>query len=178
MECEICGREIYGKTFRAVVDGAKLLVCSECAQFASSSWKPETRKPTPPVQKNLPPTIRPQIVRRPSPTASMDEVELVEDYSQRVRKGRERLSLTHEELSRKIGERVSVLQKLETGKMTPDQALAKKLEHTLKIKLLEAPLKITSVDKSYVKNNYGLTLGDIVIIQKPKSDVEEEERGQ
>jgi len=47
----------------------------------------------------------------------------------------------------------SVLQKLETGKMTPDQTLIKKLEHTLKIKLLETPPRISSIDKAYAKNN-------------------------
>lgn len=121
---------------------------------------------------------RPQIIRRHSNISAMEEMELVEDYSQRIRKGRERLDLTHEELSRKIGERISVLQKLETGKMTPDQTLSKKLEQTLKIKLLETPPKISGVDKTYAKSNYDLTLGDVVIIQKPKSDVEEEERRQ
>ena len=178
MECEICGREIYGKTYRAVVDGAKLLVCSDCAQFASSSWKPEPKKTSPVVKNILSSTHPPQITRRPSQIAMMNEPELVEDYSQRVRKGRERLSLTHEELSRKIGERVSVLQKLETGKMTPDQTLVKKLQHTLKIKLLETPPKISSADKTYAKNSDDLTLGDVVIIQKLKSNVEEEERKQ
>jgi len=43
------------------------------------------------------------------------------------------MSLTHDALSRTIGAKVSVLQKLETGKMVPDRDLAKRLEHTLKI---------------------------------------------
>ena len=178
MECEICGREIYGKTYRGVVDGAKLLVCSDCAQFSSSSWKPESKKPTQQTNRTQIPTSRPQIVNRPAFITPIDTMELVEDYSQRIRKGRERLNLTHEELSRKLGERVSVLQKMETGKMTPDQTLTKKLEYTLKIKLLETSPKMSDAEKSYVKSNYDLTLGDVVIIQKQKSDAEEDERKQ
>jgi len=178
MECEICGKEIFGKAYRSIVDGAKLLVCSECAQFASSSWRPESKKATPPPKKIPRPMAQPPIARRQSQMTNMEELELVEDYGQRIRRGREKLNLTHEDLSRKIGERVSVLQKLETGKMIPDQALAKKLEHSLKIKLLEPPPKMSGIDKTFVKSPYDLTLGDVVIVQKKKADVEEEERGQ
>jgi len=181
MECEICGKEIYGKAYRSIVDGAKLLVCSECAQFASSSWRPESKKSTPTLRKTPRPMAQLSIARTHPQKATLEELELVEDYGQRIRRGRERLNLTHEDLSRKIGERVSVLQKLETEKMIPDQALAKKLENSLRIKLLEPPPKISEIDKTFVKSPYDLTLGDVVVVQKKKmetADVEEEERGQ
>ena len=182
MECEICGKEIYGRAYRSIVDGAKLLVCSECSQFASASWRPESKKQTP-IPRQIPPRPMPQfqVPRRQPPTRVMEELELVEDYGQRIRRGREKQSLTHEELSRKIGERISVLQKLETGKMVPDRALAKKLENSLKVKLLEPPLKISDADKTFAKSAQDLTLGDIVVVQQKKpanADVEEEERGQ
>ena len=177
MECEICGREIYGKPNRSIVEGAKLILCSECAQFASSSWKPEFRQPKPMISKAKNPLMYPQNIRKPSQASR--ELELVEDYSQRIRKGREKLNLSHEELSRKIGERVSVLQKLETGKMIPDNALVKKLENILRIKLLEQLPKTIDEEKSYLKGSHDLTLGDIAIIQKPKTeDTEEAERKQ
>ena len=44
--------------------------------------------------------------------------------------------LTHEELGKKINEKASVLRNLEVGKMAPNNQLASKLEHMLKIKLL------------------------------------------
>ena len=184
MECEICGREIYGKAYRSIVDGAKLLVCSECSQFASSSWKPESKKPAPIPRQTPPrPMPQPQVPRRQPQMRVAEELELVEGYGQRIRRGREKLNLTHEELNRKIGERISVLQKLETEKLVPDQALAKKLESSLKIKLFEPPLKISEEDKAFVKNAQDLTLGDIVVVQQQKkksenADVEEEERVQ
>ena len=181
MECEVCGKEIYGKAYRSIIDGAKLIVCSECSQFASSSWKPESKKPASASKKISKLTPSAPITRRQLMPKNKDIIvnglELIEDYSQKIRKGREQLNLTHEILSRKIGERVSVLQKLETGKMIPNLALVKKLENTLKVKLLETLPEITTSDKVITKNKYDLTLGDVVIIQKSKkTNLEEEER--
>lgn len=64
------------------------------------------------------------------------ELELVNDFPKQIKRAREKLQLTHEDLGRQIGEKVSLLQKIEIGKMVPDQVLAKKLEHILRIKLL------------------------------------------
>ena len=98
-----------------------------------------------------------------------DSLELIDDYSVRVRQARERLGLTHEDLGKKIGEKVSVLKKVETGKMVPDNVLARKLEHALQIKLL-VPAEALEVkaSKSIVTSKppqRGLTLGDIVQIK-------------
>jgi putative transcription factor len=71
-----------------------------------------------------------------------------------------------------IGTKISILRKLETGKMVPDQALAKKLERFLKITLLHTPSKTLTIEKDFVKKASTLTLGDVVIIQK--RGVEEE----
>jgi putative transcription factor len=90
----------------------------------------------------------------------------VEGYGKRIRRGREKLGFTHEELSRKIGEKISLLQKLETEKMTPDLALAKKLENTLRIKILGAPTKAQVGDEVNAHKPTDLTLGDVVVVQK------------
>ena len=71
-----------------------------------------------------------------------------------------------------IGTKISILRKLETGKMVPDQALAKKLERFLKIILLHTPSETLTIEKDLVKKASTLTLGDVVIIQK--RGVEEE----
>lgn len=102
-------------------------------------------------------------------------LELVDDFNLRVRQAREKLGLSHEDLGRKIGERVSVLRKIESKKMFPDDKLAQKLEHALKVKLL-APLQEPKVPSAGLSLPREATLGDVVRLRKKKTE-ENEERG-
>jgi putative transcription factor len=102
-----------------------------------------------------------------------EEVELVKDFSSRVRQGREKMELSHEDLGKKIGEKVSVLRKIESGKMAPDHKLAAKLEHTLKIKLL-VPLSEPKTSSTRLSTLRKVTLGDVVSVKKKKTEVTEE----
>ncbi len=162
MECEVCGRQIFGRALNIVIDGAKLVACTDCAQFSISApqifrkEKAEVKKTTASA-----PRVRRQPARMDETSLIGDDLELVENYGFLVRKAREKMSLTHDELSRKVGAKVSVLQKLETGKMVPDQDLAKRLERTLKIKLLQLASRI-SVEEKFTGKPSELTLGDVV----------------
>jgi len=98
----------------------------------------------------------------------LPEIEVVENYPALIRKAREKQRLGHAELGKQIGEKISVLQKLETGRLIPDQMLAKKLEHALRIKLL-APLAEPQV--KLVPQPQDLTFGDVVKIRKKESGV-------
>jgi uncharacterized protein (TIGR00270 family) len=91
---------------------------------------------------------------------------IVEGYGKRIRRGREKLGLTHKELSRKIGVKISLLQKLEMEKMTPELALAKKLESNLKIIILESPTTAQVGEEVLTHKPTALTLGDVVVVQK------------
>jgi putative transcription factor len=94
----------------------------------------------------------------------------VEDYDVRVRQAREKMGLTHEELGKKINEKVSVLKKIETRKIKPDDRLAAKLEHALKIKLL-VPASEEKTPKAASKpSSRSLTLGDLVQFDKGKAE--------
>ena len=76
------------------------------------------------------------------------------------------LVLTHEELGKKINEKASVLRNLEAGKMAPNNQLASKLEHMLKIKLL-VPISEEKVPPPTSKSaNQELTLGDLIEIEE------------
>ncbi len=68
-------------------------------------------------------------------------------------------------LVKKIYEKVSVINRIESGKMVPDIKLAKKLEKILNITLIE---KISDMELEDFKNvsSGGPTLGDIVKIKK------------
>ena len=166
MECEVCGRRIYGSSRDVTIDGAKLTVCSECASFYSSSWKLE--------QRTRLITSRPNIERRlpsskPKQLVIAEEMELAEDYSRRIRQAREKLGLSQKDLGKILSEKASFLQKLETSKAVPDEKLIKKLENTLKIKLL-APPPSTILSKGLLSQKpHELTLGDMAYFRKKKA---------
>ncbi len=166
MDCEICGREIYGRGRDVVIDGAKLLACFDCAKSYVSTPQPPKQQITTSKKTYSPPKIPPLPPRqtpRREPVIRGD-LELVEDYRSVIRKARESMGLTHDALSRKVGERISVLQKLESGKMIPDQALTRKLEHALKVELLQLPPKVSPGE--FKGKHLEPTLGDIVSIQR------------
>ena len=168
MECEICGKPIEGKPIRTKIDGSVLEVCKECSkygrvqrdtplerQFVSRNKKGNPQKKNKPQSKqNL------QRMRRHEP---MDE--LVEDFNIIVRKARESRGWTREELGAKIYEKVSVINRIESGKMEPDVKLAKKLEKTLNITLIE---KYDDMDLDAFKSAASgpNTLGSIVKIKR------------
>jgi putative transcription factor len=172
MQCEVCGNDIYGKTIRAIIDGVKLFVCSDCAQHSSSSWKQDTSKSVLTIKPLSSLTKSPSSYERKTPSRFPQALDLVEDFGQRIRVGRMKQNLSHEDLSRMIGTKISVLRKLETGKMVPDQSLAKKVERFLKINLLQVPAESSTIEKDFIKKTSDLTLGDVVTIQK--RGVEEE----
>jgi len=165
MDCEVCGSQIFGRAYSVVIDSAKLLVCSECSKSNSSRrrYAPEKQKAS---TKRVTP-VSPRMRVQPSQQRLMfDDSVVVEGYGKRIRRGREKLGLTHEELSRKIGEKISLLQKLEMEKMTPELALAKKLESNLKIKILGSPTTAQVGEEVSAHKPTALTLGDVVVVQK------------
>ena len=71
------------------------------------------------------------------------------------------MELSHEDLGRKIREKVSLIRKIESGKMIPDLAVAEKLEHALKIKL-RVPASEPKVQPAISSKPLGTTLGDLI----------------
>jgi putative transcription factor len=175
LRCEVCGRKIHGKPIRAVIEGAKLTVCSECSKHGTIIWEEEAKQPL--TLKPKPKTTQSQILKaqavRKTQTVLESTLELVDDYDVKVRQARERLGLTHEELGKRINEKVSVLKKVETRKIKPDDKLAAKLEHALRIKLLvPASTEKVSTVVAFKQPSRGLTLGDIIQFDKDKSRTE------
>jgi len=169
MRCEVCGHKIREAPMRVVIEGAKLTVCTECSKHGKSTWE-EPAKPAVFPQMHVmtsqgAPIPGPIQIRKRVITARVDtSQEVVQDYAEIIRQAREKAGLSHEDLGKKINEKESVLRKIETGKMSPNDLLISKLEHTLKIKLLiqvaeeKIPLpKATSRE---------FTLGDAVKIGK------------
>ena len=157
MICELCGRDVP-RLRKVVIEGVILNVCDECAKFGKEIRDGEI----PSEVKYVPPeVIRERIERKKKRKyRDIDEEEvLVEDYPERIRKAREKLGMTQEELAKKILEKKTVISKLERGEMHPDEKLIKKLEKALGIKLTE---KVTTTYRKEEKKVRGLTIGDLI----------------
>ncbi|MBN2110301.1 MAG: TIGR00270 family protein [Methanosarcinaceae archaeon] len=159
MQCEICGADIRGPSFKIIIDGSELIVCGRCSQHGKNVDKrtPVSRKiaPTAPVGQRR---------RKPKPKgfeAFSDE--LVADYASVIKEAREKKQLTHDELAHHIKEKASLIKKLERGEIVPEEDVRKKLERELDIKLTE---RSSEDDWGGERLNKGTTLGDIVTIKR------------
>jgi putative transcription factor len=113
------------------------------------------------------------LAAKKKPVKIEETLEIVEDFGSRVRRAREEFGLSQEDLGRKLNEKVSILRKIESGKMTPDHRLAEKLEHALKIKLL-VPFSEPKVSPRVLSRPPETTLGDIANLKKGKMEASEE----
>ena len=146
-----------------------MIVCGNCVKLSSASWE----LPPPQRVKRLVKPSSPRVIVKRQPPEPTQELELVDNFSLRVRQGREKLGLSHKDLGRKIGEKVSVLRKIESGKMIPDHKLASKLEHTLRVKLLVS-LSKPKVPSTHLLQPREVTLGEVAHVKKRKTEVNEE----
>lgn len=152
-----------------MIEGAKMVVCGECARLGTPYVEVKPRRPA----KGFVKPVRRKV--KALPTVVEASLELKDDYSLLVRRARERLGLSHEDLGRKIGEKVSVLRKIETGKMVPDNRLATKLEHALHIRLLVPASQPKAAPKTILPPRRGVTLGEVAEVRKRRES--EGERG-
>lgn len=173
MRCEVCGRKIFGKPNKVVIEGAKLTVCDECAKHGKTTWEELTPKAIPLKTRATPKPLKIQSRNAPDTTIEQS-VELMEGFYAKIRQAREKLGFSHEELGRRLNEKVSLLRKIEMGKMTPDNTLATKLERALKIKLL-VPASAEKASSTAIPKTVSreLTLGDLIQLGK-KGDGKEE----
>ncbi|MBS7637418.1 TIGR00270 family protein, partial [Candidatus Bathyarchaeota archaeon] len=126
-------------------------------------WSPTPPKPPPKVRGSA------------GDLSKLEDITLVEDYGRRIREARERMNMTVEELARRIGEKESVVKKLEKEELVPSEALVQKLRRALRVELLvkeEGGFKISSS-----KPLEGRRLGDLLKIKEEGAEEIEEERG-
>ena len=161
MFCEICGREVVGKPGRALVEGATLIVCQQCSKLGTAlpgfPDRPARRPVIAPSHTHAP------IERLPK---AVEESDLLEDYSRIVKEAREKLGLSQHDLAFKAKEKLTVIQKIEIGKMLPTMRLTKELEHILRIRLL-APrdeIEIPAPPRRAAPAP-SMTLGDIALVR-------------
>lgn len=121
LSCEVCGAPLRGSPASIEIDGAVMRVCAKCATRGRRLAEPVKTVPH---------------LRTPGAHPVEEEYELEPDYGTRVRRAREGLGLSQEELGRRMNVKTSVVSHVESEKLRPDGILIKKLEHELKIDLV------------------------------------------
>jgi putative transcription factor len=111
---------------KVLVEGNLLTVCKTC----SKRGRPPNNQPN--IQKSF---VRPKKIIKPNKITFDDSTILVNDFSEVIRKSRMIKGLTHEQLGILIKERASLLRKIESGSLKPDEELTKKLERFFRINL-------------------------------------------
>ncbi len=149
-----------------------MITCSECAKLGSGIWVIKSERRTKRIAK---PQLGRSIPRKKQPPKVTEILELVGDFGSMVRRAREGMELSHKDLGRKIGEKVSFLRKIESGKMVPNIMLAEKLEHVLKIKLLVPPSepRVPSIALTQPRET---TLGEVVHLKEKKGEANKERK--
>ena len=151
--CDLCGRETE-RLVDAIVEGAMLSVCEHCSRFG-----------------HVVVVEKPEVVeKKPEKKIIVEEKEelelIVQDYAERIKKARENLSLKQKQLASNIGEKESMIHKLESGHIKPSIVLAKKLENFLKIKLIEKYEEPKEKELDFEDRE--ITIGDLIKIKKKK----------
>jgi putative transcription factor len=150
LNCELCGSGIRGEPQAVNIDGGVFRVCNSCSRLGTPARVPG--RPSHTFARSTTGYGSSRFGRQPSSSSSPSgrlpprpggssasfeepDMELTTDYPKIIKSARELLGLSQEELAQKINEKTSVISHLETGSMKPDDALARKLEHYLKIQL-------------------------------------------
>jgi putative transcription factor len=166
MRCEVCGRKIRSLPVRAVIEGAKLTVCVECSKLGTVIYEEPAAASAPASSSSTKNFVHiPVIVRKPSAPNVQISQEIVDDYATVIRTAREKAGLSIEDLGKKVAERASLLKHIETGKVEPNNQLANRLEHVLKIKLM-VQISDEKVQATPKTPSEGMTLGDLIDMSK------------
>lgn len=150
--CELCGVEVP-RTRKVVIEGTPLSVCSNCSKFGTPAPAEQEKKVSPTVGRLEGRKYRPKDIYK------KDVDVLVSDYPSRIREARMAMDISQEELGKRLNEKWSVINKLETGDIRPDDKLVVKLERALGIKLRE---KFTPEKVEKKTSGQALTIGDLL----------------
>lgn len=159
MICELCGSDVP-RTKLVMVEGAAVNACPRCEKYASSGAV-KTKE-----GKVMLPSVAERLGSRQKRMRQRDvltggEKELVDDYPGRVRRGRQKMSMSQEDLAKRLNEKKSVIVKVENGDIRPPDKLIAKLERALDITLKEH----VDVDEEAPRRgseSRGMTLGDFI----------------
>lgn len=150
----MCGAE--GDLKRTKIEGATLKLCEDCqaagdvlesdnAASSSSSSRSRSRNRSKPRQQ---------------------QKELVPDYESKVRDAREADDLTMGELADNLNEKRSVVQRIESGDLKPDERLAQKIKNQLEVDLYTSISSEAYQGQAESTADEKATIGDVADVKK------------
>lgn len=163
MNCEICGKKILAKPVQISIERSLLTVCQECSRYGTVVDKKTAIN----IERTLPKpslkVLKPKIVKK----TKFEEFILVENFGESIKRGRESLGISREEFAKKLGEKESVIRRIEAGEMHPPSGLIHKIERALKISLRT---KVEEDIKGDLPVTGTLTLGDVAILKEGRNN--------
>ena len=149
-ECTLCGKNV-NKLFLAEVEGSKIEICESCGKFGNliEEVKPKEQKAE-------------GLFLKKAPELEENQEEMKSDYGKLIIQARKKMGLERKDFAMKINEKESIIKRIESQEMVPDEKLQKKIEGFLEIKLSEAYEKARLNNQP---NKENLTLGDIAKIE-------------
>lgn len=149
--CEICGKTDIN-LLRASIEGTEMNVCNACAKYGKLVYVPPSAS---------------QMKRKKEVVEAVEiEFRIVNDFSNIIRRSREKLGLTQEEFAKKLNQKLSLMRALENKEQIPSIKLAENLEKQLDVVLIEeAPSERINIERG---NSKEVTLGDMIKIKTRK----------
>jgi len=145
MLCEMCGKDVPATT-RVRLERSILALCPDCARFGTPVDPVPTPAAAPATGVRFRPALGTTVPSGPRRRLEerdlyqeIGEMELAPDWNKRVRVAREARLWTPEEFGKKLNEKKSVVLKIESGAFRPPDALVRKIEHLLKVRLRAEP---------------------------------------
>src|SRR3989344_1678844 len=145
MQCELCGKNTA--LFKAEIESVEMTVCQDCTRFGSILNK---------LQTSEAPKIKTAAISKRRP--ELNE-EIVENYGRLIKRAREKLNFTQEELAKKLNEKESLITKLENNSILPSLELARKIEKQLNISLISIEEEENIISKN---SDDSLTIEDLM----------------
>ncbi len=151
MRCDICGAE--EQLFKTEIEEAEMAVCQSCSEYGNVVSK-ITKEPKSTGKTNE---------EKEQKSERKRQIKLIKSgYPDLIKDKRESKGLKQEEMAHQIGEKESVIHKLETGSMEPDMDLARRLEDFLGIELVEEYRGESETPQG--SESPEMTVGDMVTI--------------
>ncbi len=141
MNCELCGK-VMDRPHEVSIDGVRMKVCHECARFGKEINKKPAAVPREPIPQvihrnnfvHVPP---PPPQRKRTSVTVEDSVEPIIDFGKAIKKRREEMGLSQEELANKLQEKKNLVAKIEREEIKPDKHTARKIEKFMGVRILE-----------------------------------------
>lgn len=153
MDCDMCGKEAAAIV---EIEGARMTVCGSCSKHG----KLVRQLPQAPVKRRSSSIA----VARPEPIREQSEIseQVRKDLPELLRKERSKRKMTHDEFAAVLQVRASTYHHFESGVILPDIELARRMEHALKLPIVQTVKTIKGAWKNDEEKKRGLSLGDFI----------------